>query len=59
MKNRDFGIWLSRTIRWAMTLGFVWIAYHYPDLWYLYIFAATALVTSFVEPKRCLDNQES
>ncbi len=56
MNNELIGTWVSRIIRWAMALGFAYVAYRYNDLWFLYIFALVAFITGFMVPKRCIDD---
>lgn len=55
MNDANIGKWVSRIIRWALAAGFTWIACQYSDLWFFYLFAITALITSFMIPKRCID----
>ncbi|MCU0396180.1 MAG: hypothetical protein MUF29_09730 [Chitinophagaceae bacterium] len=45
--------WISRIIRWALGLVFLWLAYTYEDAKVLYFFGAVVFATGFLKPKRC------
>jgi len=45
--------WVSRIIRWALGLIFLWIAWFYEDAKVLYFFGAVIFISGFFKPKRC------
>jgi hypothetical protein len=56
MSDAAFGTWFSRIIRWLLAAGFGYVAYKNEDFSILYLFAAVAFITSFMTPKRCIED---
>jgi hypothetical protein len=56
MSDAVFGTWFSRIIRWLLAAGFGYIAWKYDDLRIFYLFSAVVFITSFMNPKRCIDD---
>ncbi len=48
--------WVSRILRWALGLGFLWLAFSYDDAQVLYFFGAVVFISGFFKPKRCTSN---
>jgi hypothetical protein len=57
MTDLQFGIWVSRIVRWLLALLFAYLAFSNEGLWYLYIFAALLFLTGFFAPKRCIETK--
>lgn len=47
--------WVSRILRWALGIIFVWMAYSFEDAEVLYFLGAVVFATGFLKPKRCTD----
>jgi hypothetical protein len=51
--NDRLALWLSRTIRWALGLVLLWLAYTYDEAQILYLVGAVVFATGFLRPRRC------
>jgi len=58
-KGDKMVIWFSRILRWALGIGLLFLGAKYlkEDYgWVLILFGSITVVTGFLRPKRCLDD---
>jgi hypothetical protein len=58
-KENRLVIWFSSILRWSLGLLFMAIGFIYSkdeSAWVIILFGLIILVTGFIRPKRCIDN---
>jgi len=62
IKSNRLAIWFSSIIRWILGLVFVGMAYVFRNddsAWIVMLFGIVFIVTGFIRPKRCLENEDN
>lgn len=58
-KRTTLVIWFSRILRWSLGMLLLLLGYTYAKddyTWVLIVFGVLLVITGFLRPKRCLDN---